>query len=109
MLPQSIACRRARVPVSRPVTRYPQLRGSFFSPQWVGRTIRFVEEIAALIVLIKRPAVAPNSEQPLTTDFGLALLSLSMSVHGIRGVKGGSLEQSESLHRVSSSCFALDK
>ena len=85
------------------------MRRPCLSPKWVGRTIRFVEEIAALIVLIKRPAVAPNSEQPVTIDFRLALLSLSMSVHGIRGVKGGSLEQSESLHRVSSNCFALDK
>jgi hypothetical protein len=33
-------------------------------------------------VLIKRPAVAPISEQPDTTDFRPAPLLLSMSVHG---------------------------
>jgi hypothetical protein len=48
-------------------------------------------------------------EQPDIKDLRLALLSLSMPVHSVHGMKGVSLEQFERLHRVPSSCAALDK
>jgi hypothetical protein len=59
-------------------TTYPShgmlKRGAHVSPKWVGRIFGSIEEIATLIVRIKRPAVAPISEQPNTTDFRLPLL-----------------------------------
>lgn len=64
-----------------PITWYSQLGSPFNSPKWVGGIVGIIWEIAALILLIKRPAVAPNSEQSDTKDFHPAPLLLSMSVH----------------------------
>ncbi|KAJ5651606.1 uncharacterized protein N7484_005329 [Penicillium longicatenatum] len=58
-------------------------------------------EIAALIVLIERPAVAPNSEQPDSTELRVGLLSLFVSAHGSSRGKDALFEDYECMHIVS--------
>lgn len=91
-----------------PVTQYSRLASSFLSPQWVGRTTGTIWKIATLIVLIKR-AVTPISEQPDAKDLHLALLSLSISVHGSSWDERQVVGEFERLHRLSSSCSAPGK